>query len=557
MASEGFSYRNRPSLIAEKSNGRHLRSRKSTQYGYPEMRSQSMNNQILRTSALCASLLSLVSFTLWAAPSPKPNVVVIMADDLGYGDVSFNGAKAIQTPNLDRLAAEGLNFSSGYCSASTCTPSRFSLLTGVYAFRVPHTGIAAPEASALIRPGMETIADLAKKAGYATAVIGKWHLGLGDKKPDWNGEIKPGPLEIGFDHCFIYPSTNDRVPSVFIQDHRVLNLDPSDPLWVGGKSPSPDHPTGKNSAGKLRMEPNGRGHAGTVVNGVPRMGFFTGGTKAVWRDEDLAATFVAQTNQWFELHLSTPFFLYLAPNNVHVPRLPNERFVGKSVLGARGDSILEFDWLVGEVLKSLDRLNLSEKTLVILCSDNGPVAENGYKDEASEKQRAANHHPAGPSSGGTNTVWEGGSRSPFVTRGKGHIEPGSSDQIVCTIDLPASFAALTGVKIPEGACRDSQNVLDALLGKPGAKGRESLVQQANGGANRGYRSGDWKLVREDGVDHLFQLSTDPGEKNDVAGKYPEDLKRLQGELTQTAGEELNRKPKRKPKKEASVPDEDE
>jgi arylsulfatase A len=489
-------------------------------------------------------LLCLLGFALLPFPAraaQKPNIIVIMADDLGYGDVGSYGATALKTPNIDRLAKEGLRFTSGYCSASTCTPTRFSFLTGTYAFRQKGTGIAAPSAPAIIKPGTETVASLLKKGGYQTAVIGKWHLGLGDPGPDWNGELKPGPLEIGFDHCFLLPTTNDRVPQVYVQDHRVPNLDPKDPLWVGSKPPTPDYPTGLNHRDSLRMDWS-HGHNGTIHNGISRIGFYTGGMAARFRDEDLGDQWVKQSNQWIEAHKDGPFFLFFASHDIHVPRMPHERFQGATPLGFRGDSIVEFDWCVGELMKTLDRLNLAENTLVVLCSDNGPVLDDGYKDGAVEK--LGTHQPAGPLSGGKYSVLEGGTRIPFVTRWKGRIQPGVSDQIVCTIDLPASLAALAGVALPADACRDSFNVLPALLGESGAKGREHLVQQDNGSGNFGLRVGDWKLVRRKvkakseatvsrkkhkdapGVHALYFLPDDLGEENDLSAKNPEKLKEL-------------------------------
>ena len=222
------------------------------------------------------------------ATKSSPNIVVIMADDLGYGDLSCYGATNIETPNIDRLAANGIRFTDGYCSASTCTPTRYSLLTGNYAFRTRGTGIAPPNSPALIAPGTETVASILQRGGYRTAVIGKWHLGLGPKKdkkakkndgpfgPDWNGELKPGPLEIGFDSCFLLPTTNDRVPQVYVQDHRVANLDPDDPLWVGSKRPSQSHPTGKTHRDTLKLDWS-HGHNATIHNGISRIGFYTGG----------------------------------------------------------------------------------------------------------------------------------------------------------------------------------------------------------------------------------------------------------------------------------------
>ncbi|QDU51501.1 sulfatase family protein [Gimesia panareensis] len=476
-----------------------------------------------------------------------PNVIVIMADDLGYGDLSCYGATALKTPHIDQLASEGLRFTSGYCSASTCTPTRYSFLTGTYAFRGKRTGIAPPNAPAIIKPGTETVASLLKRAGYTTAVIGKWHLGLGgDAGPDWNGELKPGPLEIGFDTCFLLPTTNDRVPQVYVKDHRVPNLDPADPLWVGNKKPSPDHPTGLTHRNTLKMDWS-HGHNSTIHNGISRIGFYTGGHAARFRDEDLADKWVEKSVEFIEKNKEKPFFLFFASHDIHVPRMPHERFQGKTKLGYRGDAIIQLDWCVGELMKTLDRLQLAENTLVVFCSDNGPVLDDGYKDGALEK--IGNHRAAGPYSGGKYSVYEGGTRTPFITRWKGQIKPGVSDEVVCTIDLPASLAALAGQSLPQNGCRDSFNVLDALLGKAGAQGRDHLVQQNNG--NNGtyaLRTGKWKLQRYDKqtarniiveqelsntkVPHyqLFDLEQDPAEKQNVIKDHPELAQRLKKQL---------------------------
>lgn len=480
--------------------------------------------------AVLAVALSLSAFAV-----EKPNIIVIMADDLGYGDVSCNGSKTISTPNIDRLASEGIRFTSGYCSASTCTPTRYSLLTGTYAFREKGTGVAPPNAPAIIRPGTPTIASMLKQQGYATAVIGKWHLGLGDDAPNWNGELRPGPLDIGFDHCLLLPTTNDRVPQVFVEDRRVRNLDPADPLWVGNEKPSPEHPTGITHRSELKMDWK-VGHNGTIHNGISRIGFYTGGERARFRDEDLADEWVRASDRWIEAHQQEPFFLFFASHDIHVPRTPHERFVGKSGQGPRGDSILQFDWSVGQILETLDRLGLAEKTLVVLCSDNGPVLDDGYQDQAVEM--LSNHQPSGPFRGGKYSVWEGGTRTPFIARWRGRIQPGTSDEVVCTIDLAATFAALTGTVLPKRAFPDSVNVLGALLGEPGAKGRDHLVQQDNGGKKLGLRAGEWKLVRqpkggnrprgaaEEFTESLFNLDLDPAEQTDVAQQHPEQLERL-------------------------------
>ncbi len=478
----------------------------------------------------------------------KPNIIVIMADDLGYGDLSCYGATAFKTPNIDRLALEGKRFTSGYCSASTCTPTRYSLLTGTYAFRHKGTGIAAPNSRLIVPQDTFTLADVMKDSGYQTAVIGKWHLGLGGEAgPDWNGELSPGPRELGFDYNFLLPTTNDRVPQVFVENHRVLKLDPSDPLWVGEKIPSESHPTGISHRDALKMNWS-HGHNGTIHNGISRIGFYTGGTAARFRDEDLGDHWIEKSVQWIEANREKPFFLFFASHDLHVPRIPHERFQGVTNLGFRGDSIVQFDWCVGELMKTLDRLGLDEKTLIVLCSDNGPVLDDGYQDAAIEK--LGDHRPSGVFHGGKYSVYEGGTRTPFITRWKGHIQPGVSEEMVCTIDLASSLASLTGVKLPSNACLDSFDVMDALLGKSGVKGRDHLIQQDNGSAgNYGFRVGTWKLLRHDSkrtrnlkVDkqledsqvpafQLFDLAKDPGETKNVIAEFPDVAERLKAHLT--------------------------
>jgi len=485
-------------------------------------------------------LLIVVAWSVSLSAEETPNVIVIMADDLGYADVGCYGASELKTPHIDRLAERGLRFTQGYCSASTCTPTRFSFLTGKYAFRQPGAGIAPPNATALIRPGTETIASVLKKAGYATGVVGKWHLGLGaSPAPDWNGLLKPGPLEIGFDYCFLLPTTNDRVPSVYVENHRVRDLDPKDPLWVGRKRPGPDHPTGKDPATRRKLKMDwSHGHNSTVHNGIGRIGFFTGGHAARWRDEDLADEWVEQSVRWIEKHRDGPFFLFFSSHDIHVPRMPHERFQGTTKLGFRGDAIVQLDWCVGEIVKTIERLKLSEKTLIVFVSDNGPVLDDGYKDGAREKLGA--HRPAGRFRGGKYSIYEGGTRTPFITCWPGTIRPGVSDRIVSTIDLAASVAALTGQELTGEACPDSFDVLPALLGKPGAKGRDHLIQQPNRGSTLALRVGDWKLLsfasakpirsltfqKGPGKHELYNLAEDPSESRNLAKVEPGRLQRM-------------------------------
>jgi arylsulfatase A len=360
------------------------------------------------------------------------------------------------------------------------------------------------------------------------------------------GKHKPGPREIGFDYNFLLPTTNDRVPQVYVENHHVKNLDPKDPLWVGKKKPSPDHPTGQTHRKTLKMDWS-HGHNSTIHNGISRIGFYTGGHKARFRDEDLADEWVKQSNIWIEANKDNPFFLFFSSHDLHVPRIPHERFRGKSGLSYRGDVIVQLDWCVGELVKTLDRLKLSKNTLIVFCSDNGPVGDDGYKDFALEKM--GDHQPNGPFSGGKYSVLEGGTRTPFITYWPGRIKKGVSKEMVCTIDLAASFSALAGVNLPEAAVPDSFNVLGALLGEKGAKGRDHLVQQDNGrGGNYGYREGNWKLQRHDAKRKrnvnvteklanspaprfaLFDLSEDVVEKKNVAEQNPETFERMKKEL---------------------------
>ncbi len=488
-------------------------------------------------------LMAILAVCLLITPSlggERPNVILIMTDDLGYGDVGCYGATAVKTPHIDRLAAEGLRFTSGYASAATCTPTRFATMTGKYAWRQQGTGIAAPNATAIIRPGTVTLPSIMQRAGYATGVVGKWHLGLGEAPgPQWNGQLKPGPLEIGFDYCFLMPTTGDRVPSVYVENHHVVNLEAADPIAVTRKNPD-GQPTGVTHRDTLKMDWS-HGHNASIINGISRIGFMTGGHKARWRDEDMADVFTGKAIAFIEEHRREPFFLFFSTHDIHVPRMPHERFQGSTKLGYRGDAIQQMDWCVGQLLEALDRLKLTEKTLVVFCSDNGPVLDDGYKDQAIEK--IGDHKPAGPYRGGKYSIYEGGTRTPLITRWPGTIEPGVTDEVVCLVDLPASMAEMTGQTLPESACVDSMNVLPVLLGKEGARGRDHLVEQGRGLA---LRIGDWKLLDHNsakpvksltyekgpGRFELYNLADDPGEKNNLIEKHPDRAEMMKTRLTE-------------------------
>jgi arylsulfatase A-like enzyme len=475
-----------------------------------------------------------------AAPSAaSPNVLLIYADDLGYGDVGSYGATRVRTPRIDSLAAQGLRFTNAHSAAATCTPSRYAILTGEYAWRRQGTGVLPGDARLVIEPGRTTLASLLKRKGYATGVVGKWHLGLGDGQLDWNGEIAPGPREIGFDYSFLIPATGDRVPCVYVENGRVLGLDANDPIEVSYAQPVGDEPTGKAHPELLKLLPS-HGHDQTIVNGISRIGYMKGGRSARWLDEEMADVITARAQAFLERQREQPFFLYYATHDIHVPRTPHSRFAGKSGLGPRGDVILQLDWATGALLDTLERLKLADRTLVIFTSDNGPVVDDGYRDEAAA--RLGDHRPAGPLRGGKYSAFEGGTRVPFVVRWPGHVKPGVSSALVGQVDLLASLAALTGQTLQANEGPDSVDVLNALVGTS-ETGREHLVEQAG---TLSLLAGSWKLIApsqgpafapdtstelgNDPQPQLYELTADPGERRNVAAEHPAVVRELSERL---------------------------
>jgi arylsulfatase A-like enzyme len=470
------------------------------------------------------------------AESQRPNIVLIYADDLGYGDVSSYGATRVRTPNIDRLAASGLRFTNAHSTSATCTPSRYSLMTGEYAWRRKGTGVLPGDASLIVEPGRPTLPSMLKQQGYTTAAVGKWHLGLGTGNLDWNADIKPGPLEIGFDYSFILPATGDRVPCVYVENRRVVGLDPKDPITVAYDQPIPGEPLGRTHPQLLRVHPS-HGHDMAIVNGVSRIGYMKGGKSALWVDEEIADTITAKATGFIDRNRAKPFFLYFATHDIHVPRLPNRRFAGQTPMGARGDAIAELDWSVGQVLAALERNGLMRNTLVILSSDNGPVVDDGYRDEAVEK--LGDHKPAGPLRGGKYSRFEGGTRIPFITSWPGKIaERATSDALVSQVDLFASLAALTGHKLGPEAAPDSFETVAALLGRS-KTAREYAVEHAGSLA---LIQGDWKFIapnpgqpvnRNTNTEtgnapepQLYNWRSDPGEKNNLAAQNPDRVRSM-------------------------------
>ena len=486
----------------------------------------------------------LFSTALFAQKRQKPNVIIIYADDLGYGDLSAYGAIKISTPNIDRLAKEGLKFTNAHSTSATCTPSRFALMTGTYPWRKKGTGVLPGNASLIIPTDKTTLPVVFKNAGYKTGIVGKWHLGLGSpgKEINWNKPLKVGPNELGFDYAYFFPATSDRVPTVFIENQNIVGYDKQDPIEVNYAEQVGKEPTGKDHPELLKLQSSpDHGHNNTIVNGIGRIGYMSGGKQARWVDEEIAHVFLNKAEKFIEDNQKNPFFLYFSLNDIHVPRMPSTEFKGKSAMGLRGDVILQMDWTVGQILKKLEALDLEENTMVIFSSDNGPVLDDGYADRAVEL--AAGHKSAGVLRGGKYSSFEGGNRVPWLVRWPDMIKPGTiSNALICQIDLLSSFAHFFQQPLEGTDATDSFDIMDACIGKSKI-GRESLVKQ--GGA-LSFTKGNWKYIEpntnqpfnkltgielgNDPKPQLYDLSKDLGEKNNLAGQYPNKVKLMAEEL---------------------------
>ncbi len=482
----------------------------------------------------------------------KPNIIILYADDVGYGDVGIYGAQGVETPNIDYLARNGIRFTDAHSAAATCTPSRYSLLTGKYAFR-RNAKVLPGDAPLLIKPDTPTIPSMLKKEGYKTAVVGKWHLGLGDGKVDWNEEVKPGPLEIGFDYSYLLPSTGDRVPSVYLENHNVVSLDKNDSLKISftdnPNDPNPyQRPTGITHPELLKQKADQQ-HSGAIINGISRIGFMGGGKRAEIVDEEMTDVLLDKATRFIDKNKSNPFFLYFSFHDIHVPRAPHTRFVGKSTMGLRGDAIVQMDWVVGEIINTLKRLKIERNTLVIFTSDNGPVLNDGYEDMAEEK--LGNHRPSGIFRGGKYSAFEGGTRVPTISYWPGTIQPKESDALWSQVDMYTSIASLLKITPNKNSLLDSEDMIDVILGKSEV-GRQLLLEESY---TYGLRYGKWKYIMpsekeykwvdtikkiESGIDtipKLYNLETDPEETNNLANTHEEKV----GEIRDILKNILNEK----------------
>jgi len=451
------------------------------------------------------------------APARPRNVVFIFTDDVAWGDLGCYGSQKTKTPSLDGLASRGIRFTDAHSAAPLCSASRYALHSGEYSFRRPCGMVLSPLSPLMIRRERATLASVMKAAGYATGLVGKWHLGLGDSAdgPDYNGDLAPGPLECGFDYFHGYATTNDRTPCVYIEDHRVVGLDPKDPIRVSLK-PGPG--------------------LTNVIQGVRRHTWQSGGTAALWEDEEMADHLTGKAVAFIERHKDRPFFLLFATHSIHHPVLPHPRFRGTSQAGARGDAIHELDWSVGEILATLERLGLARDTLVLFSSDNGGSIDDQFRtpewDRVYPRGDQAGHRFSGPWRGRKGELHEGGHREPFLARWPARIQPGVSDATISLVDLPATFAAMTGQRLSEDSAPDSFNVLPALLdARYGKPVRDHLFVVGPGGF--ALREGPWKLIqRPRGKSDLYNLADDPGETRDLFKEQGEVAQRLARRLAE-------------------------
>lgn len=501
---------------------------------------------INRNQGFILAILSINS--LWAQER-KPNVILIYTDDVGYGDVGCYGAQLVSTPHIDKLAKEGVRFTNAYAAAATSTPSRYAMLTGEYAFRRAGTDVAAGNAAMIIQANRFTLADLFRKVGYKTAAIGKWHLGLGSKtgEQDWNGKLDLSLADLGFEYSYIMAATGDRVPCVFIEQGKVANYDVEAPIQVSYSKAFEGEPIGRTHPELLTKLKHSHGHDMAIVNGIGRIGYMKGGGKALWQDEHIADSIASKALTFIANNAEQPFFLYLATNDIHVPRYPHPRFRGASSMGLRGDAIAQLDWTVGQVLDQLDRLNIRDNTLIIFSSDNGAVVDDGYQDGSEEL--LGTHQPTGGLRGNKYSAFEGGTRVPAIVSWLSSVPQGKiSNALVSQIDWFRSLAMLLSYPIDNDVAPDSQNRLADWLymSRNSISGRPWIIQQA---ANKtlSLRAGYWKYIEpSDGPamipwgakvetgynkeEQLYNLKNDPYERKNVASDYPNLVAELRSQL---------------------------
>jgi arylsulfatase A-like enzyme len=500
------------------------------------------NKNLMKTSLITLAILTAQT----ATAQQRPNVILILADDLGYGDVSAYGQTTVQTPNIDRLARGGVCFTDGHATSATSTPSRYGLFTGMYPWKKKGTHILPGDAPLLISPQQFTMPRMFQQAGYHTAAIGKWHLGMGEGRIDWNRRISPAANAIGFDYTCVIAATVDRVPTVYVEDGLVEGLDPNDPIEVSYQKNFDGEPTALTNPELVKLQWS-HGHNNTDINGIPRIGFMKGGKAARWKDDEMAQYLLKKVFRYLDERTAAspeqPFFLYYGLHQPHVPRIPDPRFAGRTALGPRGDVIAEADWCVGQLLQKLEEKGLLENTLIIFSSDNGPVLDDGYVDGARESSPL--HDPKGGLRGGKYSLYDAGTRVPFFIYWQGHIRPVVNHELVSQHDLVASLGKLIGQQVP--STLDSREMLSTFLGKH-QRGRKSMVVEAAG--RLAFRSGRYALIppnkgpKRNVTDNelgnlddwtLYDLQADPSQQTDITANHPRLLRKLKRQFLQAVG----------------------
>ncbi|MGI8599823.1 MAG: sulfatase family protein [Chitinophagaceae bacterium] len=399
----------------------------------------------------------------------KPNIVYINVDDLGYGDVGAYGATKVRTPHIDKLAKEGKKFTDFHSASAVCSPSRHALLTGQYPSRKNMWMPIFLRSPLVIDTAQMTIGKIMQNAGYETAIIGKWHLGFGNNYPvDWNNELKPGPLEVGFNYFFGIPVLNSHPPFVYVENHHVVGLNSEDPLVYGKRADTRPYPE------KFDLDSIGGGKA----------------AHDIFADSLIGTTITQKAVSWIRHYKDKPFFLYFNPTNIHHPFTPHGRFIGTSEAGLYGDFIHELDWMVGEILSTLDQEGLAENTIVILTSDNG-----GMFNQGGQQAWRLGHRPNADLLGFKFDAWEGGHRVPFIARWPAKIPAQSqSNEMLCNIDMLATFAALTNQTLKNGVGPDSYNALPAIMGTPKDSIRDYLIISPFKKTHLAIRKGKWMYI---------------------------------------------------------------
>ncbi len=486
-----------------------------------------------RISLLLALLLGVIAAPLHAAG--KPNIVFILCDDLGYGDVRcLNPQGKIATPNMDRLAADGVAFTDAHSSSAVCTPTRYGILTGRYNWRSRlQSGVLGGLSPRLIEPGRVTVASMLKEQGYRTACIGKWHLGMDwAKQPgkqvselgietagqvdsvDFGQPIQNGPNSVGFDYYYGISASLDMVPYTFIENDHVKAA-PTEKM-------SFPMTLGREEKKTTRVGPGAPGFS--AIDVLPALA-------------KKAASYIGESAP--DAKQGKPFFLYLPLNAPHTPIAPSAEWQGKSGISPYADFVMETDWAVGEVLKAIDAAGLGENTLVMMASDNGCSPSANFAELAT-----AGHNPSAQFRGTKADIFDGGHRIPLLARWTGHIKPASkSDQIVCLTDFFATCVEITGAHIPANAAEDSVSLLPALLGTADHPLHEAIVHHSINGSFS-IRQGNWKLELCSGSGgwsdpkpnspearklppiQLYDLSQDEGERKNVQAEHTEVVDRL-------------------------------